>query len=302
MKGRGPAMKTNNKQTLYTITNPRKSNLMTFFAFLFCLYSLLPYVWLFINATKTQRDFASTFGLSFGSRFALWENIVSVFTYHDGIFTRWLMNSVFYTVVSTVVSTLLAALAGYALAKLHFRGKNIVLLIILGSISVPGIALAIPQFLLFSKMGITNTPWAVLIPSFVSPFGVYLMWIFSAQSVPTGLLEAAEIDGAGPWRTFFQISLPLLAPALVTVFLFAFVSVWNNFFLPLVMLKDTNLYPLTLGLYQWNLMGSSAGGSGEMIQNLVLTGALLTIIPLIIAFLSLQKYWQSGLSLGAEKG
>ena len=128
------------------------------------------------------------------------------------------------------------------------------------------------------------------------------MWIFSAQSVPTGLLEAAEIDGAGPWRTFFQISLPLLAPALVTVFLFAFVSVWNNFFLPLVMLKDTNLYPLTLGLYQWNLMGSSAGGSGEMIQNLVLTGALLTIIPLIIAFLSLQKYWQSGLSLGAEKG
>lgn len=275
---------------------------MTFFAFLFCLYSLLPYVWLFINATKTQRDFASTFGLSFGSRFALWENIVSVFTYHDGIFIRWLMNSVFYTVVSTVVSTLLAALAGYALAKLHFRGKNIVLLIILGSISVPGIALAIPQFLLFSKMGITNTPWAVLIPSFVSPFGVYLMWIFSAQSVPTGLLEAAEIDGAGPWRTFFQISLPLLAPALVTVFLFAFVSVWNNFFLPLVMLKDTNLYPLTLGLYQWNLMGSSAGGSGEMIQNLVLTGALLTIIPLIIAFLSLQKYWQSGLSLGAEKG
>ena len=262
----------------------------------------MPYIWLFINATKSQEDFASTFGLSFGGKFALLDNINQVFTYHDGIFTRWLLNSIFYTVISSVISTLLAALAGYALAKLRFSGKKIILLVILGSISVPGIALAIPQFLLFSKLGITNTMWAVLIPSFVSPFGVYLMWIFSGQAVPTGLLEAAEIDGSGPWRTFFQISLPLLSPALVTVFLFAFVSVWNNFFLPLVMLKDTNLYPLTLGLYQWNLVGVSAGGSGEMIQNLVLTGSLLTILPLIVAFLCLQKYWQSGLALGAEKG
>lgn len=290
------------EKKLYTIDNPKKSNLLTFFAFLFCIYTLLPYAWLLINATKTQKDFASTFGLSFGNEFALFDNIRQVFTYHDGIFVRWLGNSIVYTVISAFVSTLLAALAGYALAKLKFSGKKLVLLIILGSISVPGIALAIPQFLLFSKLGITNTMWSVFIPSFVSPFGVYLMWIFSGQAVPTGLLEAAEIDGSGPWRTFFKISLPLLSPALVTVFLFAFVSVWNNFFLPLIMLKDTKLYPLTLGLYQWNLANSSAGGSGEMIQNLVLTGALLTILPLIIAFLCLQKYWQSGLALGAEKG
>lgn len=295
-------MKKSGKRKLYTIADPKKSSLLTFFALLFCVYSLLPYLWLFINATKTQQDFASTFGLSFGENFALWDNIVQVFTYHDGIFINWLRNSVLYTVVGSVVSTLLATLAGYALAKLRFSGKKVVLLVILGAISVPGIALAIPQFLLFSKIGITNTIWAVLIPSFVSPFGVYLMWIFSGQAVPTGLLEAAEIDGSGPWRTFFKISLPLLAPALVTVFLFAFVSIWNNFFLPLIMLKDTNLYPLTMGLYQWNLLGSSAGGSGEMIQNLVLTGALLTILPLIVAFLCLQRYWQSGLALGAEKG
>ena len=140
------------KKKLYTIDNPKKSNLLTFFAFLFCAYSLMPYVWLFINATKTQKDFASTFGLSFGEEFALFDNIKQVFTYHDGIFVRWLGNSIVYTVVGAFVSTLLAALAGYALAKLRFRGKRIVLLIILGSISVPGIALAIPQFLLFSKM------------------------------------------------------------------------------------------------------------------------------------------------------
>lgn len=295
-------MKRTGKRKLYTIADPKKSGLLTFFALLFCVYSLLPYFWLFINATKTQRDFASTFGLAFGEHFALWENIVQVFTYNDGIFVKWLQNSVLYTVVGSVVSTLFATLAGYALAKLRFSGKKIVLFVILGAISVPGIALAIPQFLLFSKIGITNTIWSVLIPSFVSPFGVYLMWIFSGQAVPTGLLEAAEIDGSGPWRTFFKISLPLLSPALVTVFLFTFVSIWNNFFLPLIMLKDSDLYPLTMGLYQWNLLGSSAGGTGEMIQNLVLTGALLTILPLITAFLCLQKYWQSGLALGAEKG
>ena len=112
------------EKKLYTIDNPKKSNLLTFFAFLFCIYTLLPYAWLFINATKTQKDFASTFGLSFGNEFALFDNIRQVFTYHDGIFVRWLGNSIVYTVISAFVSTLLAALAGYALAKLKFSGKE----------------------------------------------------------------------------------------------------------------------------------------------------------------------------------
>ena len=101
-------MKKSGNRKLYTVTDPKKSGMLTFFAFLFCVYSLLPYLWLFINATKTQKDFASTFGLSFGESFALWDNIVQVFTYHDGIFVKWLLNSVFYTVVGSVVSTLLA--------------------------------------------------------------------------------------------------------------------------------------------------------------------------------------------------
>lgn len=295
-------MSTKKPLRLYTVSSPKKSPLLTTVALLFCVYCLLPLVWLLINATKSQKDFISTFGLAFGKKFSLLENVYDVFTYQNGIFSRWIINTIVYTLVGATVATLFAALAGYALAKLEFSGKPIVLLIILGSISVPGIALAIPQFLLFAKLSITNTPWAVLIPSFVNPFGVYLMWIFSAQAVPTGLLEAAMLDGAGPFRTFFRISLPLLSPALVTVFLFSFVSVWNNFFLPLIMLKNSKWYPLTLGLYQWNMLNSAAGGSGEMIQNLVITASLLTILPLIIAFLCLQKYWQSGLSLGAVKG
>ena len=286
---------------LHTLANPRKSGTLTFLTGLFTLYCLVPLIWLTINSTKSQADFVSSFGFSFGQRFALFDNIVEVFTYDGGIFTRWLLNTVLYVVVGAVVSTFLAALGGYALAKLEFTGKRVFLFVVLGAISVPGIALAIPQFLLFAQLGLTNTPWAVLIPSFLNPFGLYLMWVFAAEAVPTGLLEAAKIDGAGEFRTFWQIALPMLVPATVTVLLFSFVSIWNNYFLPLIMLKDPDWYPLTVGINQWNKLASTAG-NGELLQNLVVTSSLLTIIPLIIAFVSLQRFWQSGLSLGAVKG
>jgi len=286
---------------LYTVDNPKKSATVTVMTALFAFYCLLPLAWLVINATKSQADFVSTFGLAPGRKFALWDNIVEVFSYQDGIFSRWLVNTLLYVVVGATVSTFLAALGGYALAKLDFRGKRVFLFVVLGSISVPGIALAIPQFLLFARLGLTNTPWAILLPSFINPFGLYLMWVFTAEAVPSGLLEAAKIDGAGELRTFLRIALPLLAPASVTVLLFSFVSIWNNYFLPLIMLKDPAWYPLTVGINQWNKLGSTAG-NGALVQNLVITSALLTIIPLIIAFLGLQRYWQSGLSLGAVKG
>lgn len=288
------------RNRVYTLANPRKSTTLTLLTGLFALYCLLPIVWLVINASKSQQDFVSSFGLAFGDHFALWDNVVQVFTFQEGIFARWLMNTVLYVVVGALVSTFLAALGGYALAKHDFIGKRLFLLVVLGSISVPGIALAIPQFLLFAQLGITNTPWAVLIPSFINPFGLYLMWVFTAQAVPDGLIEAARIDGAGEFRIFRQIAFPLLAPATVTVLLFSFVSIWNNYFLPLIMLKDPAWYPLTIGINQWNKLGSTAG-NGELIQNLVITASLLTIIPLVIAFLSLQRYWQSGLALGAIK-
>jgi multiple sugar transport system permease protein len=129
----------------------------------------------------------------------------------------------------------------------------------------------------------------------------YLMIIYVAgfTNVPAELVEAARVDGASEFRTFWQISLPLLAPGIVTTALFTIVATWNNYFLPLIMLKDADWYPLTIGLNQWKDQASTAGG--QAIQNLVITGSLITIIPLVIAFLCLQKYWQSGLSAGAVK-
>ena len=279
--------------------NPRRSTLMTVLCSLFAIYCLFPFVYLLINATKSQADFTSTFGLWFGGEFNLWDNIVTVFTYQDGIFGRWFLNTILYVVVGAGGATLLAIMGGYALAKFRFPGRKAVFAVIIGSISVPGTALAVPQFLLFAQLGLTNTPWSMIIPSLISPFGLYLMWIFSEQAVPTELLEAARVDGAGEFRTFFQVSLPLLAPGIVTTSLFTIVATWNNYFLPLIMLKDADWYPLTIGLNQWKDQANTAGGTA--IQNLVITGSLITIIPLVIAFLLLQKYWQSGLAAGAVK-
>ncbi|WEV58664.1 carbohydrate ABC transporter permease [Bifidobacterium sp. ESL0728] len=279
--------------------NPRRSWPLTLVVAVFAAYCLFPFVYLLVNATKTQADFTSTFGLGFGRTFALWDNLTEVFSYQDGIFGRWFLNTLLYVVVGAGGATLLAIMGGYALAKFRFPGRKAVFAVVIGAISVPGIALAVPQFLLFAKLGLTNTPWAMILPSLISPFGLYLMWIFSEQAVPTELLEAAHVDGAGEFRTFFTIALPLLAPGIVTTALFTIVATWNNYFLPLIMLKDADWYPLTIGLNQWKDQASTAGG--QAIQNLVITGSLVTIIPLVIAFLLLQKYWQSGLAAGAVK-
>ena len=166
------------------------------------------------------------------------------------------------------------------------------ILVIIGAISVPGIALAVPQFLLFAKLGLTNTPWAMIIPSLISPFGLYLMWIFSEQAVPTELLEAARVDGASEFRTFFQVSLPLLAPGIVTTALFTIVATWNNYFLPLILLNDPINFPLPVGLQAWNSLINTSGGSGmDALYPIILTGALISTIPLVCLFLVLQRYW-----------
>jgi multiple sugar transport system permease protein len=277
----------------------RRSGTLTALTAIMLVYTLLPLVWLVINATKTQEGLLNSFGLWFDSDFALFDNIGKTFTYNGGIFSRWLLNTLLYVIVGAGGATLLAALAGYGLAKFDFPGKKAVFAVVIGAVAVPGTALAVPTFLMFAKLGLTNTPWAIIIPSLVSPFGLYLMWTFATDAVPKEVLESARVDGAGEFRTFFRISLPLLAPGTVTVLLFNVVATWNNYFLPLIMLKDPDWYPLTIGLNAWNQQAGTVGG--EAVFNLVITGSLLTIVPLIAAFLLLQRYWQSGLAAGSVK-
>jgi multiple sugar transport system permease protein len=282
-----------------SLTKPKRSPLLTLLTGVVLIYAILPLAWLLLSSTKTQEDLLGTFGLWFGGEFALFQNIADTFTYQDGIFGRWVLNTVFYVVAGAGGATLLAALAGYGLAKFDFKGRRAVFAVVLGGIAVPPTALAVPTFLMFAKMGLTDTPWAVIIPSLVSPFGLYLMWTYSTEAVPAEILESARCDGAGEFRIFFRIALPLLAPGLVTVLLFNLVMVWNSFFMPLIMLKNADLYPLTLGLYQWSRQATTVGG--DVVYDLVITGSLLTIVPLTVAFLLLQRYWQSGLAAGSVK-
>ena len=265
----------------------------------FTLYFLIPIFWLIVSSTKTLDNFTTTPALWFTptSLSDGVSNVVTLFTYGDGIFPRWMLNSVLYAGVAGVLGTLLSAMCGYALAKYAFRGRELIFNTILGGVLVPATALALPLFLIFSQVQLTNTYWAVFLPSIVSPFGVYLSRIYAGSSVPDELIEAARIDGSGEVRTFFTVSVRLMTPALVTIFLFQFVTVWNNFFLPLVMLRDQALFPVTLGLYTWNSQVSEIPD----IRTLVIVGAFVSIIPLLIAFLSLQRFWRSGLGDGGLK-
>ncbi len=191
-------------------------------------------------------------------------------------------------------------MAGYALAKVVFRGRNLIFSIILGAILVPTTALVLPLYLLMSSVGLTNTYWAVLLPVIVNPFGVFLCRIYAAGAVPDDLLDAARVDGANEFRTF-TIAMRLMVPALVTVFLFQIVAVWNNYFLPLVMLSDKTLYPIPLGLATWN-SNIYGGANSQILYPLIVTGSLISVIPLIIGCLILQRFWRGGLSAGSIKG
>ncbi|GAA4609476.1 carbohydrate ABC transporter permease [Actinoplanes octamycinicus] len=262
----------------------------------FTLYFLTPLWWLFVAAGKKDGQVTEGRGL-WPDHFALGENVANLIRYNDGIFLRWMANSIAYTVGAALIGTLLAGMCGYALAKYVFPGRETIFNIVLGGVLVPATALALPLFLIFSKVELANTFWSVFLPSLVNPFGVYLGRVYAAASVPDELLEAARIDGSGEVRSFFTVSARLMAPAFVTIFLFHFVAVWNNFMLPLIMLGNERLFPVTLGLYSWQ---SQINGHPEL-RALVLIGAFISIAPMIIAFLSLQRFWRSGLGTGSIK-
>ena len=213
---------------------------------------------------------------------------------------RWLANSFIYAIVSGSGPPFLATAAGYAFAKYRFPGSNAMFSIILGSIMVPTTALAIPTYLIFARAGLTDTYASIIIPSLVSPFGVFLMRVYAADAVDTALIESGRVDGVGELRIFFSVAFRLLIPGSITVLLFALVATWNNYFLPLIMLNTAEKFPLTVGLALWQ-QTPSAGSGSQALFSTVITGSLVSIIPLVVAFLFLQRYWQSGLATGGVK-
>jgi len=261
------------------------------------VYCLTPIYWLAISATKNNTDLFSSFGLWLAD-FNLVANLQDLVTRENGVYPHWVANTILYAGVGGAVGMLISVAAGYALAKYDFAGRGILTVLVLGAVLVPPTTLALPLYLLLSKVNLTDTYWAVLLPSMLNPVGVYLARVFATAAVPNELVDAARVDGAGEFRIFRRVALPLLVPGMVTIFLFQFVAIWNNFFLPFVVLSNPNLYPISVGLSSWNFDPASH----EQLYNLIVTGSFLAVLPLIALFLVLQRYWRAGLAFGSLTG
>ena len=264
-------------------------------------YFLFPIYWAIIASTKTPAQLTGSNGLWFAVGLqdlpgAIADNYSTLLGWTRGQFWRWVLNSLIYSGASALIGTLISVMAGYATAKFKFRGRGIAIGIIMACMLMPAALLTIPQYSIFHALHLTNTMFAVIIPCCVSPFGFFLGRVYAQTSVPNELIEAARIDGASEARIFFTIVLRILAPAMVTIFLFLFVATWNNFLLPLMMISSDSLKPVTLGLYGMVSLATFTDRGALMM------GALFGVLPVIILFLALQRYWQAGLAAGSVKG
>jgi multiple sugar transport system permease protein len=207
---------------------------------------------------------------------------------------RRFANSLLLAVLATCLSLSFNVTAGYAFAKLQFRGRERVFRALLGALIIPGQVAMIPLFLMLKYLGLVNTYPGVLVPALASVFGIFLVRQY-ALSIPDELLEAARIDGASELRTFVSIVLPALTPILVTLAVFSFLGSWNDFLWPLIMLSDDNLHTLPLAL---------ASLSREHVQDreLMMAGSVVTLVPVLAVFLVLQRYYMQGLLAGSVKG
>ena len=203
-------------------------------------------------------------------------------------------NSVLVASAITALSLLINTIAGYAFAKLRFAGRERIFKLLLAALVVPSQVAMLPLFLMLKQMGLVNSYAGVIVPGLASIFGIFLVRQY-ARSIPDELIEAARIDGAGEWRIFWQIVLPMLKPVLVTLAIFTFMGSWNDFMWPLIVLTDQTTYTLPVAL---------ASLSREHIQDveMMMAGAVLTVLPVLLLFLMLQRYYIQGLLLGSVKG
>lgn len=247
-------------------------------------FFIFPFYWLTIGITKNVSQLFQK-SLLPGVPSHLFENISRVFSYQNGVFLSWMGNSLLYATVGAFTGVFVASLAGYAFRKYDFIGKRLLFVLILAFAMVPSFATTLPIFMMFRDINLLDTRFAVLLPSFVNIFGVYMMVAYWNQ-VEDEVFDAAAIDGANDLTIFWKIGLPNIVPGFITLFLLAFVSVWNNFFLPLVVLNSRSRMPLILGIT------TITDPQGFPVYNLTLTASFFTILPLLIMFISLQRYFK----------
>ena len=207
---------------------------------------------------------------------------------------RWLVNSVFMSVASMLLTCLTAAMAGYALAKKRFYGKTILFSLIVCAMALPKQVILIPLLREMKALGIYDTVWAVVFPVIGWPFGVFLLKQF-AEGIPTEMVEACRIDGASEWRTFTDVMFPMIKPGVGACAIFTFINSWNDYFMQLIMLTSNKNLTISLGI-------ATMQGESSVDVGLLMAGSALASVPIIVVFLIFQKYFTKGITMGAVKG
>lgn len=275
-----------------------KSTLANLLMIIFAVYFLFPIFWLAFATTKSTSELYSTGIFQPGS--SLIENIKWLSSYDGGIFWRWCLNSLLISLVTASCSVVVSSMAGYALTKYKFRLSGVFAAISFSAMMVPQAATVIPLFLMVKQMNLINSHIGIILPMIASPFGIYFMSVYLKDAMPGELIDSGRVDGASDYRIFCQIALPIMKPGLVTLFLISFTSAWNNFFLPLVLLNRSELYPVTVGLKIW-VSNLRAAGVGEPLYPLIMLGSFISIFPMLVLFAFLRKYITSGITMGSIK-
>jgi multiple sugar transport system permease protein len=275
---------------------------------LFAVFFIAPVVWLLLAPTKTDAALVTHSPFAFGSFRNLWHAWQHLDAFSSHIYRRWIANSLIYSLSATAITLAISIPAGYGLALGKFRGRKLILTLTLVVMIMPAASLVLPIFLELNALHLIGSMFSVILPFSFFPFGVYLAYIYYATSIPSELLDAARVDGCGEWLTFRRVALPLAKPVLALVFFFSFVANWNNFFLPYVVLADSNQYPITVGLS--DLLASTpsfnpaAGGGGQTVNIFkpeLALATLLAVIPVAIVFLVSQRALVRGTLGGAVK-
>lgn len=272
---------------------------------LFLVFFVLPVLWLLLAATKADDQLVHGNPLSFGSLHALRANWDALTAYQDDAILLWLRNSAVYSFLALVITLCVAVPAGYALALTEFRGRRTLLVATLVVMLMPNATLVVPLFLEVNAVHLIGTMWSVILPYAFYPFGVYLTYIYFSTALPQELLDAARLDGCSEWGVFRRVALPLATPVVALVGFFSFVSNWTNYYLPYVMLPQSDQFPVQVGL--GTLLDSvpqfnpTAAGTLEVQRPELALATLLAITPVLVVFLFSQRFLVAGMLAGATK-
>ena len=254
------------------------------------IFFLFPLYWIVTGSFKSAIDI--------NAKVPVWFPMNPTMGNYDKLFAKpaflWLFNIVFISAMAMILTCITAALAGYALGKKRFYGRTILFTIIICAMALPKQVIVIPLAQEMKLLHMSDTLWAVILPTVGWPFGVFLMKQFS-ETIPNEILEAARVDGAGELKTFFSVVFPMIKPGIGALAIFTFVNTWNDYFLQLVMLTSEEKWTLPLAIA--NMLGEMSSDFG-----LIMAGAALASIPIFVVFIAFQKYFTQGIAMGAVKG